>query len=130
MCYQVVSRSSDPLLNLYLEFMNLSGHSVRALQTICYRRFEMQCYSDAESTICLVQYAASSGATECIAQPGVFAACRLVSKSRSRICCALLSGAVSAPQMWFWVSLDVLCGRVFEVYADRMGIDLGSIQVP
>jgi hypothetical protein len=32
--------------------------------------------------------------------------------------------------MWFWVSPNVLCGRVFEVYADRMGIDLGSIQVP
>ena len=32
--------------------------------------------------------------------------------------------------MWFLVSPDVLCGRIFEVYADRMGIDLGSIQVP
>ena len=31
--------------------------------------------------------------------------------------------------MWFLVSPDVLCGRVFEVYADRMGVDLGSIQV-
>ncbi len=33
-------------------------------------------------------------------------------------------------QVWFLVSPDVLCGRVFEVYADRMGVDLGSIQVP
>ena len=31
--------------------------------------------------------------------------------------------------MWFLVSPDVLCGRVFEVYADRMGVDLGSVQV-
>lgn len=32
-------------------------------------------------------------------------------------------------QLWFRVSPGVLCGRIFEAYAESMGIELGSVQV-
>ena len=64
-------------------------------------------------------------------QPAPWAARRSVLFNISvPCCCPLADRGVVALQMWFWVSPNVLCGRVFEVYADRMGIDLGSIQVP